>query len=227
MTVIHFAPHYSGVLHGHPTLVLNADGMPMGYPFRRLNGYQALTALALERVEVLEFSRTIVRSATRGYYLPSVVRMLEQVPTMPLGHTAPLTLRNLYLRDGGVCQYTGEALRLGSPNPAVDATMCATIEHIMPRARGGKNAWHNVALASFKVNNEKACQTPEEAELVLRSQPWEPTLADLMFIWLNTEMLSELPSVWREFVQPEDLLEDVVTRYPINPNAHKRLMPAA
>ena len=217
MTRLIQMPRTRGILQRHQTLVLDEKGLPFGYPLHRLNGQDTMTALTLGRVQPIAWTDAWVKTQSDQYQLPSVVQLIDELPRLPLDNIAPLNLRNLFIRDRGRCAYTGDALRIGSPNPEMRATL-ATIEHVIPRGQGGANAWDNVVLAGSVLNNQKGCQTPEEAGLVLRHYPWVPTLADLLLIWLSTEMLTDLPPDWQEFVQPDELRAHIIARYPVNPN---------
>ena len=72
--------------------------------------------------------------------------------------------RNVWARDGGVCQYTGRKLRPSEGN----------IDHVVPRSRGGATSWENCVLAHRDVNTRKADRTPQEAGLSLLRQPAPP-----------------------------------------------------
>lgn len=72
--------------------------------------------------------------------------------------------RNLWVRDGGKCQYTGRDLKPGEGN----------IDHVVPRSRGGATTWDNCVLAACDVNSRKADRTPEEAGLQLQKVPSTP-----------------------------------------------------
>ena len=72
--------------------------------------------------------------------------------------------RGIWERDGGVCQYTRCKL---SPKEG-------TIDHVVPRSRGGKTSWDNCVLAHREVNSRKANRLPHEAGLRLRKQPVAP-----------------------------------------------------
>ena len=72
--------------------------------------------------------------------------------------------RNLWVRDGGKCQYTGRDLKPGEGN----------IDHVLPRSRGGATTWDNCVLAACDVNSRKADRTPEEAGLRLQKPPSAP-----------------------------------------------------
>lgn len=72
---------------------------------------------------------------------------------------------NVHRRDGYVCAYTGEKLSHAT----------ATIDHIRPRSRGGRDTWENTVSCHRRVNTFKADRTPEEAGLVLRRKPTAPS----------------------------------------------------
>ena len=75
-----------------------------------------------------------------------------------------LNRRNLWARDGGVCQYSGRKLAPHEGN----------IDHVIPRSRGGATSWDNCVLAHKEVNSRKADRLPHEAGLRLRKQPVAP-----------------------------------------------------
>jgi 5-methylcytosine-specific restriction endonuclease McrA len=206
-------PRQRGILERHQALVLDTKGLPFGFPLRRLNGFGTMTALALGRVRPVQYSALTVKSQHQEHPLPSVVQLMEDLPHLPLNHIPPLSLLNLYRRDKGHCQYTGVALRIGDRSPYFRAT----IEHVIPRGQGGANTWNNVVLASSELNNRKGCLTPDQFGHPVLITPWEPTLADLLLIWLSTDMLTDLPPAWQEFVQLEDLRKHIIRHYPVHP----------
>jgi hypothetical protein len=70
----------------------------------------------------------------------------------------------VYIRDGGIDQYTGKKLRKDD----------ATIDHILPSSRGGTNDWKNLALTCKEINSRKGNKLNKEAGLTLIRQPQEP-----------------------------------------------------
>jgi 5-methylcytosine-specific restriction endonuclease McrA len=72
--------------------------------------------------------------------------------------------RGIWERDGGVCQYTGRKLAPHEGN----------IDHVVPRARGGKSTWDNCVLAHRDVNSRKGSRLPHEAGLTLQRRPSTP-----------------------------------------------------
>ncbi len=82
-----------------------------------------------------------------------------------------MTRRNIAIRDNSSCQYCGVVL----------ATADYTIDHIVPRARGGSSVWANLVLACAQCNKRKSDRIPQEAGLVLRQKPMEPSPFDPRF----------------------------------------------
>jgi 5-methylcytosine-specific restriction endonuclease McrA len=72
--------------------------------------------------------------------------------------------RGIWERDGGVCQYTGRKLAPGA----------GSIDHVVPRSRGGRTSWENCVLADRSVNSRKADRLPHEAGLRLQKRPSAP-----------------------------------------------------
>jgi 5-methylcytosine-specific restriction endonuclease McrA len=94
--------------------------------------------------------------------------------------------RAIWARDGGRCQYTGQALRAHEGN----------IDHVLPRSRGGKTSWENCVLASKEVNSRKADRLPEEVGLRLLKVPVAPPeLPSTLFI----RNVGRIPA-WRHFL---------------------------
>jgi 5-methylcytosine-specific restriction endonuclease McrA len=82
-----------------------------------------------------------------------------------------MTRRNIAIRDNSSCQYCGVVLE----------TAEYTIDHVLPRARGGSSVWTNLALACVECNKRKSDRTPQEAGLTLRQKPIEPKQFDPRF----------------------------------------------
>ena len=154
-------------LPGH-VLVLNQD-------------YQALSVCTVERAvglvllhkaEVVE-SRAdrLLRSARTSFPWPSVVRLKRYV-RVPYRKVL-LTRRNVLRRDRHRCAYCGAADRL-------------TIDHVLPRSRGGGDTWENLVAACTPCNNRKGNRTPEEAGMALRRRPFRPSHVMYMRDFIGT-----------------------------------------
>lgn len=89
--------------------------------------------------------------------------------------------KNIWLRDGYTCQYTGRSLKPGEGN----------IDHIIPKSKGGPSTWNNCVLACKTVNAKKANRTPAEAGLTLIKQPEPPKELPIHFYIKNKFNIKE------------------------------------
>lgn len=137
------------------TLVLNATYEPLCVvPQRR-----ALLLVIAGKAVALEDSVAVVHSARTSLPVPSVVRLARFV-RVPHRVGVPLTRRSVFVRDAGRCAYCG--------GPA------SSIDHVVPRSRGGAHEWVNVVSACQRCNHAKADRTLAELGWRLRSTPRAP-----------------------------------------------------
>lgn len=116
--------------------------------------------------------------------VPEVI-MLTQFHKFP-PRQVKFSRRNIYLRDNHTCQYCG----IMPPKDEI------TIDHIIPRSRGGKTTWENVVLACVRCNTKKGSKLPQEANLKLLSTPVKPH-------WLactNFNTRAQGSSLWQKFI---------------------------
>ena len=99
-----------------------------------------------------------------------------------------LTRRNLLVRDGFKCQYTGEKVTSRS----------MTIDHVIPKSRGGKTEWTNVVVASQAANMRKANRLPHEAGMKLLTVPEKPHWHPLFAYAMN-----KIPKSWEKFIHTD------------------------
>jgi 5-methylcytosine-specific restriction endonuclease McrA len=139
-----------------PVLVLN-------YNFEPLNICTARRALVLVlggKAEVLEHNHHEIITPTTRFRAPSVIR-LGHLIRRPLPQVK-LSRREVFRRDTFTCQYCGQK------------THDLTLDHIIPRHRGGGHSWENLVSACRSCNHRKGGRTPEEARMRLRSEPRRP-----------------------------------------------------
>ena len=108
---------------------------------------------------MVEESQTVLHYAGGELTLPSVIKLVKFV-RIPYRHSVPLSRRALFARDGGKCVYCQA--------PAT------SIDHVIPRSRGGGHNWENVVSACHKCNHHKADRTLKEIGWKLRTLPREP-----------------------------------------------------
>lgn len=139
-------------------LLLNATYEPISI----VSWQRAITLVLLGKAETIESQEESVRSASRSFVLPSVLRLLKRV------HIPRRRVRfsriNVYRRDGFTCQYCGD--HFGSQH--------LTFDHIVPSSRGGGTEWTNIATSCRPCNRRKGDRTPHEARMPLLSVPKEP-----------------------------------------------------
>jgi 5-methylcytosine-specific restriction endonuclease McrA len=158
-------PDGGGFIGGQsfPALVLNADFRPLSYfPLSIWSWQDAVKAVFLDRVSVLNEYEAEVHSPTLTMRLPSVIALKEYIPS---ARRPAFTRFNVFLRDHFACQYCGDH------RPTHDLTF----DHVIPRSRGGQHVWDNVVAACRRCNHVKADRHVAELGWRLRHQPGPPS----------------------------------------------------
>lgn len=139
-----------------PVLVLNGNYEPLHVCTTR----RAMGLILSGKAVVVENGRGFIRTVSTVYERPSVIRLVFVV-RRPQPRVR-LTKREILRRDEHCCQYCGrEAANL-------------TIDHVVPRHRGGEHCWKNLVAACPQCNRRKGSRTLEEARMTLLRQPSEP-----------------------------------------------------
>jgi 5-methylcytosine-specific restriction endonuclease McrA len=156
-----------------PALLLNADFKPVSqHPLSLLGWQDAIKAVFLDRVSVVEEYDVVVRSpgsaarAPTEMRLPSVVALRDY---QKLDRAAAFTRMGVLIRDRYRCAYCGERLTASS----------LTFDHVVPRSKGGRTRWRNIVAACQPCNLKKANKTLLECGLKLRREPYVPTKLEL------------------------------------------------
>lgn len=158
-------------------LLLNASYEPLSV----ISFQRAMTLIVQEKAEVVEATGEPVRTPSRQFVRPSVIRLSKQV-RVPYRSKVPLSRKALMARDNHECQFVG-CKRRGE-----------TIDHVQPRSKGGKHEWTNVVAACRKCNAKKADKLLSELGWELKRKPFIPTGN----LWL---MVSErTPEAWKPYL---------------------------
>ncbi len=140
-------------------LLLNATYEPLNI----VSVKRAIVLLLKEKAELVEAAESRIRAERLAIERPLVIRLVTFIP-VPRRLPLPLSRRTVLARDLYTCQYCG-----AQPGRAE-----LTIDHIVPRSRGGTTTWENVTTACGPCNRRKGDRTPEEARMHLLSRPERP-----------------------------------------------------
>lgn len=200
-----------------PTLVLNSGWNPITLTSVRKSIVKVCTGLGyflepksylLHNFEswitlpVEDEDNAIVASSGLRIKIPEIL-VLKSYSSFP-HKQVKLTRRNLLIRDGFRCQYSGKRVSARE----------ATIDHIIPQSRGGKHVWENVVICSVDVNSKKANKTPEEANMKLLTNPCQPKWSPIYSKFSRVAMKGTCPESWNQFIKqkenwsPEDYWDD-------------------
>jgi 5-methylcytosine-specific restriction endonuclease McrA len=162
----------------HNVLVLNATYEPLNVT----SVWRALSLVLAEKAEIVEaHPERVIRSPARILAHPVVIRLLRYV-RVPRFAARRITRRALFARDGFRCQYCGDASRL-------------TVDHVVPRSRGGTSMWENMVTACAPCNLKKGDRTPREAGMRPRTSPRQPS--PKLFLTLGA---ATTPDVWEGYL---------------------------
>lgn len=123
---------------------------------------------------------------------PRVVRLLafDRSPRQ----TLRFNRRNLFARDGHNCQYCGKNL----------PTQQLSLDHVIPRSRGGKTTWENVVSACVDCNTRKGSRTPSEARMKLIRRPVKPKYSPILAMKLGNPKYAS----WKPFLAGGEVVLD-------------------
>jgi len=158
-------------------LVLNATFEPLCVVSDR----RAVVLVLGQTAEMLHASEALMHSAHLVMAVPSVVR-LRRFVRVPYRWSTPLNRRSIFARDGHRCQYCNA--------PA------ESIDHVVPRSRGGPHAWDNVVAACRPCNVRKRDRMLDETSMRLHRPPSEPRGTS----WL-TFAVGAVPETWTPYLR--------------------------
>jgi len=141
---------------GNRALVLNASYEPIAV----VSLHRAVILVLAEKADIVAADPdAVLRSLTVCLPKPTVIRLAHYV-RIPYRRTAALSRAAILRRDNHTCQYCG--------------SRADTIDHVLPRSRGGASSWRNLTSACRDCNGRKANRTPAEAGMRLRVTPIAP-----------------------------------------------------
>ncbi len=147
-------------------LVLNAGYEPLSLVSVR----RAVVLLLREKAELLEATQQMLYSTNHSIPEPLVIRLVHYV-RLPHRRVPP-TRGAVMLRDAFTCQYCADK----------PGQLHLTVDHVIPRSRGGQHHWTNLVTACKRCNQRKGSHLPEETEMTLVRRPFEPSYVALVLL---------------------------------------------
>ena len=128
-----------------------------------------------------------IQTKTKRLIKPSIILMHNNhyQPRIEISFSRKL----IEIRDNNTCQYCGKKLSRHNK----------TIDHVIPKSKGGQNTWENVVLCCRKCNRKKGDKTPEEANMKLINKPKKPKLIEMMIKKINNSDEKEM-KMWLKFL---------------------------
>lgn len=159
-------------------LVLNATFEPINVCTVR----RAVVLLLKEKAEVIEHGEFVLRSATQTVSRPVVIRLVSYVRVPRDTHRRKITRRAVFARDDWTCQYCGARSNL-------------TVDHVIPRSKGGPSSWENIVASCAPCNLRKGNALPRQAGMRLQRQPRTPSPHVFIHVASPT-----IPAAWLQYL---------------------------
>jgi 5-methylcytosine-specific restriction endonuclease McrA len=162
-------------------LVLNATYEPINVCTVR----RAAVLLLKEKAELVERALWELRSEHTAMPRPVVIRLVSYVNVPRDTSRRKITRRAVFARDGWSCQYCGTRSSL-------------TVDHVIPRSKGGDSSWENIVASCAPCNRRKGDRLPAQADMHPRKQPRAPHAHVFITVAAPT-----IPAAWRQWLPSE------------------------
>jgi len=145
-------------------VLLNSD-----YSFLNIVTWKRAICLVVKsKVQVLKYSEKIVKTSEGVLIkIPAVMKLIKIIRTL-YRDRVPFSKKNIFIRDGFRCAYCGNDKEK------------LTIDHIIPKSKGGKTSFENCVSSCKTCNNKKGGQTAKEADMYLKLKPYQPTISEFL-----------------------------------------------
>jgi len=159
-------------------LVLNATYEPINVCTVR----RAVVLMLKRKAELVEHAEWQLHSERTTIDRPVVIRLTSYVSIPRDAHRRKITRRAVFARDGWACQYCGAASNL-------------TVDHVIPRSKGGPSSWENIVASCAPCNRRKGDRLPRQANMHPRRAPSTPRAE--IFIQVASPTI---PAAWRAYL---------------------------
>jgi 5-methylcytosine-specific restriction endonuclease McrA len=160
-------------------LVLNASYEPINVCTVR----RAAVLVLKDKAELIESSEWALHSESLTLPRPVVIRLVTYVRVPRDAHSRKITRRAIFARDRWTCQYCGS--ERGS----------LTVDHVVPRSRGGTSAWENIVTCCAPCNRRKGDRLPKQAGMHPRRAPRAPSSTIFVHV-----AVPRIPDAWQRYL---------------------------
>ncbi len=154
-------------------LVLNADYTPINVTSQQ----RGFNLVYKGKAEVLKSSDNLIYASYENFVRPLIIRLLKYVKYKV--RNIRVNRARIFRRDNEECVYCGSTKQL-------------TLDHVIPRSRGGSNSWDNLVTCCHNCNVRKANKTPQEANMFMTKKPYEPS-------FFSDFLNDSIEKIWREY----------------------------
>ena len=160
-------------------LVLNASYEPINVCTVR----RATVLILKDRAEILDRSEWMLHAETLTVPHPVVIRLRTYVRIPRDAHSRKITRRAIFARDHWTCQYCG------------NERSTLTVDHVIPRSKGGSSAWDNIVACCAPCNRRKGDRLPAQANMHPRRRPSTPSSTIFVHV-----VAPKIPSAWQPYL---------------------------
>lgn len=156
-------------------IVLNAD-----YSYlNNVSWKKAMLLLKKGKVEVVKYSKKIINTVCDTFKVPMVIRLIKYIRIL-YRTKVPYSKKNIFARDKYKCAYCGREVEV------------LTVDHIIPKAKGGKSSFDNCVAACKPCNNRKGDKSCSEARMYPKVKPYTPTINEFLQIKMKKMGIDEI-----------------------------------
>lgn len=152
-------------------------------PIEVISWQEAFVLTYVGKAWAVEYTDKWVRSAREAFQIPAVIALKQYIDEKFF--TLTCNRKNILLRDNNTCQYCDKQF----PEPEL------TVDHVIPRSKGGANVWENVATACKPCNQKKGSHLPASAPVSLSRLPKKPSYRALI-----KKRIGGANSKWEEYL---------------------------
>jgi 5-methylcytosine-specific restriction endonuclease McrA len=154
-------------------LVLNADYTPINVTSQQ----RGFNLVYKGKAEVLKSSENPIYEGYENFVRPLIIRLLKYVKYKI--RNIKVNRTRIFRRDNEECVYCGSTKQL-------------TLDHVIPRSRGGSNSWDNLVTCCHNCNVRKSNKTPQEANMFMTKKPYEPS-------FFSDFLNNSIEKIWKEY----------------------------